>query len=80
MVGPIIFSFFHWIMGIVFFTLAVASAKGVSDAVFIVYVVWPALRLYHVTDQAGGYDALRQGITRFSRNELGMASKACPSQ
>ena len=37
---------------------------------FILYVVWPALLLYRVTDQAGGYEALRQGITRFSRNEL----------
>lgn len=51
-------------------TLAVAGAKGVWDALFILYVVWPALLLYQVTDQAGGYDALRVGITRFSRNEL----------
>ena len=51
-------------------TLAAASAKGVWDAIFILYVVWPALLLYQVTNQAGGYDALRQGITRFSRNEL----------
>src|SRR5690554_1060618 len=51
-------------------TLAVASGKGVWDAIFILYVIWPALLLYQVTDRAGGYDALRQGITRFSRNEL----------
>lgn len=51
-------------------TLAVGGAKGVWDALFILYVVWPALLLYQVTDQAGGYEALRQGITRFSRNEL----------
>lgn len=51
-------------------TLAVGGAKGVWDAVFILYVVWPALLLYQVTDKAGGYEALRQGITRFSRNEL----------
>ncbi len=51
-------------------TLAIAGAKGVWDAVFILYVVWPALLLYLVTDRAGGYDALRQGITRFSQNEL----------
>ena len=51
-------------------TVAVASAKGVWDAIFILYVVWPALLLYQVTDRAGGYDALRQGITRFSRNDL----------
>ncbi|WP_233864345.1 L-lactate permease [Paraburkholderia adhaesiva] len=51
-------------------TLAVASAKGVWDAIFILYVMWPALLLYQITKQAGGYDALRHGISRFSRNEL----------
>jgi lactate permease len=51
-------------------TLAVASGKGVWDAIFILYVIWPALLLYQVTKQAGAYDALRQGIARFSRNEF----------
>jgi lactate permease len=51
-------------------TLAVAGAKGVWDAVFILYVMWPALLLYHLTKESGAYDALRQGISRFSRNEL----------
>lgn len=51
-------------------TLAVAGGKGVWDAVFILYVIWPALFLYQVTKQSGAYDALRQGISRFSRNEL----------
>lgn len=51
-------------------TLAVAGAKGVWDALFILYVIWPALLLYQIMNQAGGYEALRQGITRMSRNEL----------
>ncbi|WP_353189780.1 L-lactate permease [Pandoraea pnomenusa] len=51
-------------------TLTVASAKGIWDAIFILYVMWPALLLYQITKQAGGYDALRHGISRFSRNEL----------
>src|SRR5262249_31218193 len=51
-------------------TLAVATGKGVWDAIFILCVIWPALLLYQVTKQAGAYDALRQGISRFSRNEL----------
>ncbi len=51
-------------------TLAVACGKGVWDAIFILYVIWPALLLYQVTKQAGAYDALRRGISRFSRNEL----------
>src|SRR5215510_12669402 len=51
-------------------TLSVAGAKGVWDAIFILYVMWPALLLYHLTKDSGSYDALRQGISRFSRNEL----------
>jgi lactate permease len=51
-------------------TLAVAGGKGVWDAIFILYVIWPALLLYQITKQAGAYDALRKGIARFSRNEL----------
>jgi len=51
-------------------TLAVAGAKGVWDALFILYVIWPALLLYQITKQAGAYDALRQGIAKFSRNDL----------
>jgi lactate permease len=51
-------------------TLAVAGGKGVWDAIFILYVIWPALLLYQITKQAGAYDALRQGIAKFSRNEL----------
>lgn len=50
--------------------LSVASAKGVWDAVPILYVIWPALLLYHIMNQSGGYDALRRGISRMSRNEL----------
>ncbi|GAA5233503.1 L-lactate permease [Verticiella sediminum] len=51
-------------------TLAVASAKGVWDAIFILYVIWPALLLYQIMSHSGGYDALRRGIERLSRNEL----------
>jgi lactate permease len=50
--------------------LAVAAGKGVWDAVFILYVIWPALLLYKVADQAGAFEALRVGITRFSKSDL----------
>lgn len=50
--------------------LSVASARGVWDAVPILYVIWPALLLYQIMNQSGGYDALRRGISRMSRNEL----------
>jgi len=58
-------------------TLAVAGAKGVWDAIFILYVIWPALLLYQITKQAGAYDALRQGIAKFSRNELFIILALC---
>jgi lactate permease len=51
-------------------TLAVSVGKGVWDAIFILFVVWPALLLYRVTDRAGAFDALRRGITKFSKNDL----------
>lgn len=50
--------------------LSVSGAKGVWDALPILYVVWPALLLYQLMNQSGGYDALRQGIAKLSRNEL----------
>lgn len=50
--------------------LAVAVGKGVWDAVFILYVIWPALLLYRIADNAGAFDSLSRGIERFSRNKL----------
>lgn len=50
--------------------LAIAAARGVWDAIFILYVVWPALLLYHVIKRGGGFAALEGGIQRFSDNEL----------
>jgi lactate permease len=51
-------------------TVAVAAGKGVWDAVFILFVIWPALLLYRVIDGAGAFEALRKGVLRFSENEL----------
>ncbi|MBO9541520.1 L-lactate permease [bacterium] len=51
-------------------TLAVASGKGVWDALFILYVIWPSLLFYQITRRAGAFDALRQGLMRFSQNEF----------
>ena len=52
------------------FPLAVAAAKGVWDAVFILYVVWPALLMYLITQRAGALYAIRKGIQQFSNNDL----------
>ena len=50
--------------------LSVASAKGVWDAVFVLYVILPALVFYHVIERADGFEALRTRITAFTDNEL----------
>ncbi len=67
--------FIAWIVALLVFdtpfrTLAVANTRGIWDAIFILYVVWPALLLYQIADKAGGFNALRIGIRRFSRNHL----------
>lgn len=50
--------------------LTIASARGVWDAVFILYVIIPALIFYHVIDRANGFDALRERIKSITTNEL----------
>jgi lactate permease len=50
--------------------LAVASAKGVWESIFILYIIIPALLFYHVIDRAHGFDALREQIKTITDNEL----------
>lgn len=42
--------------------VAVATGKGVWDAIFILYIVWPALLLYNVSDAAGAFLVVRRDI------------------
>ncbi|RJQ53590.1 MAG: L-lactate permease [Actinobacteria bacterium] len=53
-----------------FSVLSVAVAKGIWDAIFILYVVWPALLLYQITDVAGAFDVFRKGIQRYTKSRL----------
>ena len=50
--------------------LTVASGKGIWDAVFVLYVIIPALIFYHVIDRANGFDALREEVKSVTSNEL----------
>lgn len=63
------------ILAVLFFqspweALAIAGGKGVWDAIFVLYVVWTALLLYHVIRRGGGFVALQEGIQEYSDNEL----------
>lgn len=51
-------------------TIAVASGKGIWDAIFILYVVWPALILYRVASGARAFDAIRAGVLRLIPDRL----------
>lgn len=51
-------------------TIAVAAGKGIWDAIFVLYVVWPALILYQVANSAGAFDAIRRGVLRLIPDRL----------
>jgi lactate permease len=50
--------------------VALQSIKGVWDALFIIYVVVPALLLYQVSKRAGAFESIRHGIESVSPNNL----------
>lgn len=51
-------------------TLAVAAGKGVWDAVFILYVIWPSLILYNVANEAGAFVSIEKGVRRLMPDRL----------
>jgi lactate permease len=50
--------------------VALQSVKGVWDALFIIYVIVPALLLYQVSKRAGAFESLRHGIESVTPNNL----------
>lgn len=50
--------------------IALQTVKGIWDALFILYVIIPALLLYQVSKAAGAFQALRRGIEAYTPNEL----------
>jgi lactate permease len=51
-------------------TLAVAAGKGVWDAIFILYVIWPSLILYNVANEAGAFAAIQKGVRKLMPDRL----------
>lgn len=50
--------------------VALQSVKGVWDALFIAYIIAPALLLYEISDEAGAFGAIRRGIEAITPNDL----------
>ncbi|RJQ53589.1 MAG: L-lactate permease [Actinobacteria bacterium] len=51
-------------------TVSIATAKGIWDGIFILYVVWPALLLYQVNERAGAFDVFRETVEGFTKSRL----------
>ncbi len=51
-------------------TVAAASGKGIWDAIFVLYVVWPALILYNTADDARAFVAMQRGVRRLMPDRL----------
>ncbi|MDD5703300.1 MAG: L-lactate permease [Dehalococcoidales bacterium] len=50
--------------------IALQTVKGLWDAIFILYVIIPALLLYQISKKAGAFESLRIGIEAYTPNNL----------
>lgn len=50
--------------------LVMESGKGLWNAFTILLVVWPAVFLYEISEQAGAFSALKQGLQKLTEHEL----------
>jgi lactate permease len=50
--------------------IALESAKGIWNAITVIIVIWPAILVFEVTNEANAFDAFRKGMQKFSPNEL----------
>lgn len=50
--------------------LGVAAGKGIWDAIFILYVIWPSLILYEVANEAGAFAAIQRGVRELLPDRL----------
>jgi len=50
--------------------LAIESAKGIFNALVILVIVWTAILMYQVCDEANAFSAIRNGMKKLIPNEL----------
>lgn len=50
--------------------IAAETVRGVWSASMVIIVIWPAILLYEVSNEAKAFDTLRSGIRRLLPNEL----------
>ena len=50
--------------------IALESAKGIWSAMIVLIVVWPAILIFEVTNEARAFEIIRRGMEQFSPNKL----------
>ncbi|NLJ78144.1 MAG: L-lactate permease [Tissierellia bacterium] len=50
--------------------IALEGAKGIWNAFTILIIIWPAILIYEVTDEAKAFEVFRKGMQAFTANEL----------
>ena len=52
---------------------AIASAKGLSLALFVLTILWASVYMYNLVDRVGGIDAIARTMARVTEDKLGQA-------
>ncbi len=50
--------------------LFVAGYNGVMLALYVLYIIWPALFLYHIVDEAGAIRSIGLGVARLTQDHI----------
>ncbi|WP_124064939.1 L-lactate permease [Clostridium sp. E02] len=63
------------ICGVIFYKadlklITIESAKGVWSSIVVLTIVWPAILLFEVVDEAKGFSVIRKGMQKLLPNEL----------
>ena len=63
------------ICGVIFYKadlklITIESAKGIWSSIVVLTIVWPAILLFEVVDEAKGFSVIRKGMQKLLPNEL----------
>ncbi len=62
-----------WVFGNSYHGVAVASAKGLSLALFVLTILWASVYMYNLVERTGGIDAIGRAMARAASDPLAQA-------
>ncbi|MDE2765191.1 MAG: L-lactate permease [Chloroflexota bacterium] len=62
-----------WVFGNSYHGVAIASAKGLSLALFVLTILWASVYMYNLVDRTGGIDAIGRAMARAASDPLTQA-------